>query len=249
MPPIQVHIDDPITPKKAEGMTPRTSEAATPPSAAEASTTQARSQYPAARPGAAAVPAATPYAPQPGPQPTPTRIIHSSSNDAPPPPQPGEAPVPFGTSTPVTATLLPPPPKAGEPMPVTTMPAQMGVSSPQHNYKPTHSTSTYSPLGRAGGPTTVNFGAVPAPTPTIVGSHPPGYHQNVDAQEMSSAQRASLDAEQRRGSFAPGLGMGGNDSNDFSAGSVWNTMKTYANFAGNKLAETEKEVWKRINKD
>ena len=148
----------------------------------------------------------------------------------------------------MTATL-PPPPKAGEPMPAITMPAQMSVPPPQQNYTPTHSTSTYSPPERAGGPTTINFGAVPAPTQTSVGSHPPGYHQNLNAQEMSSAQRASLDAEESRGSFAHNLELGGDSSNDLSAGSVWNTMKSYATFAGNKLAETEKEVWKRINKD
>jgi hypothetical protein len=107
------------------------------------------------------------------------------------------------------------------------------------NYAPTHSTT-------AGGPTTLNFGAAPAPQ-IQAGSGPPGYQQNVHAQEMSPAARSSLEQEeQRRPSMAANLGLGGDGTNDTN---VWDTVKGWANAAGTTLAATEKVVWKRINRD
>jgi hypothetical protein len=94
----------------------------------------------------------------------------------------------------------------------------------------------------------MNFGAAPAPQ-IQAGSGPPGYQQNVHAQELTPAARASLEQEeQRRPSLAANLGLGGDSTND-TAGNVWNTVKGWANAAGTTLAETEKEVWKRINRD
>ncbi|KAF2160510.1 hypothetical protein M409DRAFT_29131 [Zasmidium cellare ATCC 36951] len=253
MPPIKVHIDDRITPKKGDAVTPQTSDTSNPQNAVNATTTaQQNPPYPPAQPGAAAVPAATPYVPNPQPQPTPTRTSASTNNYGPPAPQPGAVPVPPGQQAPVTAAI-PPPPKAGETpqraqAPPTTMPPQMGVPPPQSNYTPTKGTM-YSPPETTG-PTTLNFGAVPAPAPITAGSHPPGYQQNTNAQEMTSAARASLDAEERRGSnFGTNFGLGGGDSTNDTAGNVWNAVKGWATTAGKSLAETEKEVWKRINGD
>lgn len=109
----------------------------------------------------------------------------------------------------------------------------------------------YSPAERTGvtGPSTVNFGAVPVPAPIQAGSHPPGYQQNLNAQEMSSAARASLDASERNEGLGQGLGLSGGDASNDTAGNVWNAVKGWATAAGNTLAETEKEVWKRINKE
>jgi hypothetical protein len=75
------------------------------------------------------------------------------------------------------------------------------------------------------------------------------------AQEMSSAARASLDQqqeEQRRPSMVPNLNLnlgGAGDGANDTAGNMWNAVKGWASAAGNSLAETEKEVWKRINRD
>lgn len=257
MPPIKVHIDDPITPKKGDAVTPQTANSANEQNAVNATTTTAPQQnspsYPPARPGAAAVPAATPYVPSPQQQPTPTRTTASSNNYGPPPPQPGAVPTPLGQQAPMTTSpSIPPPPKAGEvpQAPPTTMPPQMGIPPPSNNYAPTKGT-IYSPA-ESTGPTTLNFGAVPAPAPITAGSHPPGYQQNTNAQEMTSAARASLDATERKESnFGTNLGtnfsLGGGDSTNETAGNVWNAVKGWATTAGKSLAETEKEVWKRIN--
>lgn len=117
-------------------------------------------------------------------------------------------------------------------------------------------------------PTTLNLGPVSSPA----ASGPPGYQQNVYAQELSSAQRASLDQQERRESLAGGglastLGLAGgglgNSSGEKSlggtggagfgesgvtAGEMWSSVKGWASAAGDKLAETEKAVWERVNK-
>ncbi|SMQ45814.1 unnamed protein product [Zymoseptoria tritici ST99CH_3D1] len=236
MPPVPVHINDPITPSKTNATS-----ASGLPADNSATTTQAQqhSPYPAARPGAPAAPAPTPYIPQPQALPQPTRTT-PATDYGPPAPQPGAVPVPPSQQAPMTATAtstLPPPPKAGE---VTTMPPQMAIPSPQVNHASTYSTT-------AAGPTTLNFGAAAAPQQIQAGSGPPGYQQNVHAQELTPAARASLEQEQSRPSMATNLGL--SDSTNETAGNVWNTVKGWASSAGTTLAETEKEVWKRINRD
>jgi len=44
-----------------------------------------------------------------------------------------------------------------------------------------------------------------------------------------------------------GFGAVGGDSASDTAGSMWSTVKGWANTAGEKLVETEESVWKRIN--
>lgn len=127
----------------------------------------------------------------------------------------------------------------------------MHLPPPQQNYAPTHSTVTAAPTRRSGGPTTLNLGPVTS-TPATA-EHPPGYQQNVYAQEMSPAQRASLDQETRRESIAAQLGLTGGEndglggSNEGKAGEMWNAAKGWLSTAGAKLVETEEQVWKRIN--
>ena len=256
MPPIPVHIDDPITPKKAEGVTPQTADQA----AAlreNIATTTAQDQspaYPPARPGAAAVPAPTPYVPRPQAAPT-TTTQASLEQNGPPPPRPGAVPIPPSQQVPMTptASTLPPPPKPGEVaqqrQTSMSMPSQLNVPSPQHNYAPTHSTAAYSPTSthqQSGGPTTLNLGPVTSPA----AQHPLGYHQNVNAQDLSSAQRASLEGQERKESIVPalgGLGSMGGDAASETAGNMWNTVKGWASTASEKLVETEESVWKQIN--
>lgn len=142
------------------------------------------------------------------------------------------------------------PPLAGHPAaPTTTMPPQMSIPAPQQNYAPVYGTSSATTTQQQQpGPTFLKFGGVTAPQ-TQVGSHPPGYQQNAMAQEMSSAARASLeDQDQRRTSIVPSLNIGGDSTND-TVGNVWNSVKGWVSAAGNTLAETEKDVWKRINRE
>ncbi|KAI7166590.1 hypothetical protein D0869_00476 [Hortaea werneckii] len=290
MPPVQLHLDDPVAPQHSQGVTPQTAAAdpasATGPANNPATTTSAAAPaYPPAQPGQAAVPAPTPYAP-PASQPAPTRTSQPPQNGSPPPPQPGAVPVP--------SSSLPPPPKAGESPTATAKPqgtAFTGVLNqmhipppPQTNLAPTHSTTVaapaagYVPPSGSGGPTTLNLGPVPpaaAPSSAVAqdgpgrrsSEHPPGYQQNVYAQEMTPAQRASLEGEQRREGFAAQLGgafggnagprdgglgggmMGGNAGSGVGGEGegVWGTAKSWLGAAGSKLAETEEEVWRRIN--
>lgn len=235
MPPIPVHIDDPITPSKPAGVTPRTEPTRTTNTDAGVTTAPNTSPYPAAQPGAAAVPAPTPFA-----QPQPTRTTQpATSNDGPPPPQPGAVPVhPSATSS------IPPPPRAGE------MPSQMNIPTPSQNLAPTHSTSTATSAASGQGPTTLNFGPVGGTVPTASSAHPSGYQQNVFAQEMSPAQRASLDAqeaEDRRGSFLEGLGGSAGGGEKGGEGDMWSQVKGWVGAAGSKAAEIEGEVWRRVN--
>ena len=87
----------------------------------------------------------------------------------------------------------------------------------------------------------MNLGAVAAPTPAQL---PPGYQQNVNAQELPFAQRSSLEEQERKESVFANVG---GDSAGQTAGNVWNAVKGWASVAGEKLAETEESVWKRIN--
>lgn len=251
MPPIPVHIDDPITPAKADGVTPQTSDQPAAPANNATTTAQSHSPaYPPARPGAAAVPGPTPYVPRP--QAEVTRTTQPSlAQNAPPPPQPGAVPIPPSQQAPMTAgfaaSTLPPPPKPGEAaqqrQTSMSMPSQMNVPPPQQNYAPTHSTTGI----QQGGPTTVNLGPVAQGQQA---QRPPGYQQNVYAQEMSSAQRSSIEQQERRESVVPSMGFGGAGAGDTAtetAGNMWNTVKGWASTAGEKLVETEESVWKRIN--
>ncbi|CZT22799.1 uncharacterized protein RCC_08505 [Ramularia collo-cygni] len=248
MPPVPVFIDEPITPQKPKGITPQTAAPISTDESANASTTTAQAPYPAARPGQGP-PAPTPYAPQPQALPQPSRTTAAAYDNGPPPPQPGAVPVaPSQQASSTLPSTLPPPPKAGEVAPTTTMPPQMGIPAPQQNYAPVYGTSSATTTPQRPGPTTLNFGAAPAPQ-IQAGSHPPGYQQNVMAQEMSSTARASLEQQdQRRPSIVPNLNIGGDSAND-TAGNMWNAVKGWASAAGSTIAETEKEVWKRINRD
>lgn len=79
-------------------------------------------------------------------------------------------------------------------------------------------------------------------------SHPPGYQQNINATEFSSAQRAAHHAsvaENPSGSIFGG-GGGGYAGDDAS---IWDTAKKWATAAGESLAAAENEVWKKINKE
>lgn len=277
MPPIPIHLDAPITPEKPHGITPQTTNPSSnlPPPTTTTTTAapppNPQSASSPARPGAAAVPAPTPFA-----QPQPTRTTqqqqqNGNENKGPPAPQPGAVPLPPG-QTQGQASTLPPPPRPGEAAKmreasVTAMPAQMGIPAPSQGYGATRSTTTTAgAMGGSQGPTTVNLG--PVSSPAAHGTSSPGaggYQQNVYAQELSSAQRASLEEQQRRESNFGGFGgagggtnadmlggAGGGKNNGMGGGGgadegVWGAVKGWASGVGTRIAETEEEVWRRIN--
>ena len=255
MPPIPVHIDEPITPSKAQGVTQKTPQPdPTKTTSADAGVTTAAAggpppAYPRAQPAAAPVPGAPPFAP-----PTPTRTTQSPQDAVPPPPQPGAVPTPSAQPT----SSLPPPPRAGQGSAFTSALNAMHAPPPQINLAPTHSTDPSTPTRQYQPATTVNLGPV-NPPPSVSASHPTGYQQNLFAQEMSPAQRASLDQQEeseRRGSMFAGLpggqsgGAGGNgvigEDASQTAGNMWNAMKGWASAAGSKVAEAEAAAWKKI---
>ncbi|TKA80974.1 hypothetical protein B0A55_02381 [Friedmanniomyces simplex] len=292
MPPIPVHIDDPITPAKPQGVTPQTAanEPVVPSPATNVATTTAAAQtpgYPAARPGAAVAPAQTPYIPSPQPSATRTTQSVQNENRPPPPPQPGAVPVPFQQQAPRFRVH-------GS--------AESDVHPPSSGSAATAELRAYAldfHGGRHGGPgdggndnnnaaalgtRVTEFGPVASPA---VGEYqdgnssrrvsseqrPGGYVQNVYAQELSPAQRASLDQETRRESFVDKLGLGGvvasagagvglggggggnggeaseGDSRRVSEGvsGAWDAARGWFGKAGTAIAEGEQEVWRRIN--
>ncbi|KAK3114053.1 hypothetical protein LTR53_008017 [Teratosphaeriaceae sp. CCFEE 6253] len=288
MAPISVHIDDPVTPVKPQGVTPQTAAIDAPlvvsPANNSATATSAPQPlpYPAAKPGAAATPAPTPYLPSV--QPTATRTTTTTYNEnAPPPPQPGAVPSPLPQQAPMTVgSGLPPPPRPGESVKqgsaftgaLNNMYALPPAQKLQTNYAPTHSTYTAGTLPGSAtapqllSPTTLNFG--PVASPTVGGSssssypdasrrisskHPPGYVQNVYAQDLSPAARASLDQETRRESLADRMGFArggeagsaGERGVGESVNEAWDAAKGWFNKAGAAIAEGEQEVWRRIN--
>ncbi|KUI64813.1 hypothetical protein VM1G_00291 [Cytospora mali] len=240
MPPIPIYSKSPINAAKAVGTTPQTSEKAVqdaPPNSSPPTTTAAQG-YPPAQPGASpSLPAPTgsvaqsQYSPA---QATPTQPLPGSQG--PPPPQPGAFPVPPGTAT----STLPPPPRAGEP---TAAPQVQPVPyPPQMQIPPPSGTSAPLQAAQRGTSTATTSAFAAAPSPL---EHPPGYQQNAYAGEMDRYQRArqdALEAEERsrRGSLGGGDGAAGEG--------VWDSAKKALMAAGEKLADAEHEVWKRINK-
>ncbi|KAK0285071.1 hypothetical protein LTR35_005273 [Friedmanniomyces endolithicus] len=312
MPPIPVHIDDPITPTRPQGITPQTAAlqpvAPSPATNVATTTTAAAAQpsgYPAARP-AAAVPAPTPHIPIPQAPATRTTSILQNEN-RPPPPQPGAVPVPFHQQQQQQqqpTSGLPPPPRAGETAKTQQGSAFTGALNnmytpppppavAQHllqNYAPTHSTSTTAAsmptTPQRAGPTTLNYGPVASPlagsgyrdtgadirrTSAEEQGARGGYVQNVYAQEMSSAQRASLEEEVRRESFVDKLGLGGvvggggggsvgggtggfggtgregEERGGEGLSGAWDAARGWLGKAASSIAEGEQEVWRRIN--
>ncbi|TKA74809.1 hypothetical protein B0A49_02600 [Cryomyces minteri] len=260
MPPIPVYSDAPIIAAKPDGITPQTAAPNT--------------SYPAAAPGAAAVPAptgvATPSLPQPSarpPPPTPTRT--QPSLDGPPPPQPGAVPLPPSTSSAFyvpsasSPSPLPPPPQPSDipsasvaHAPPTTMPPQFGLPPPTPASLPTHSTTTGTgATASSQHPTTLNLGPVPLPPaaqPTSTSlNHPPGYQQNPYAADGTSAQRASLEAAHQRSNSHPFdlAGVGGGTEVGEGVAGAWEEVKKWTSAAGKRASRIEEDVWRRLGKE
>lgn len=119
--------------------------------------------------------------------------------------------------------------------------------------------TAYAPLGVPEVPARRSSASIPIPSPFLdpLGgrsdggdlSHPPGYHQNVNASEFNSTQREAHDLaiarEDRSISHRVSVAIEGGDDDD----GVWRAAKKWASVAGEGLAAAEQEVWKRLNKD
>ena len=256
---IPVYTSSPINAaKKPTAVTPQTT--ALPPSQVSGGSTtlnptpstmtsMSKASYQPAQPGTPAFPAPTGaaaqrYAPL---QPTPT-TKHDTDN-GPPPPQPGPV---------ATMSSIPPPPKSGEkyhpppqqtsaPKPLGSLPQpyppQMAIPPPSealggqpHRSTPTTNASSFAH------PVSLPFSTDEAPRRSL--EHPPGYHQNVYASELTSDRRRAMEANNNstlRGNFDR---VGGEDDEG-----VWNTLGKMASQAGTKIAETEAGIWRSINKE
>ncbi|PVH86798.1 hypothetical protein DL98DRAFT_285473 [Cadophora sp. DSE1049] len=255
---IPVYTSSPIKASKPTGTTPQTANpglqhsllAPNPSSATTTTASTSTSSYPPAQPGTAAFPAPTSaaqqrYAPV---QPTPT----TKTDSEPPAPQPGAVP------TPMNRSAVRPPPKAGE----SYHPQQTGAPEPSstYSYPPQMSyappTTTYGSQTPSSSTSTANAPSLPYPVavPSAEGGprrsleHPPGYHQNVHASELTSDQRRAQETEQAT-NFS---GLGSQDTGSaggFNPDGVWSTAKKWAQTAGEKISVAEAEVWKKINKE
>lgn len=244
MPPIPIYADAPIAGAvKADGITPQTAPPPTKTSEEPTTTTSSSangnvSSYPAAQPGAAAVPAPTGSVSKP-PQPVappPTRTIPSNIETGPPPPQPGAVPQ---LSSPTAANgYNPGNPASPRALP---LPHQLNIPPPPTSNQPTSTASPTSPTHR---PVTLPMGTV-SPTrarPQSISSHPPGYVQNPYAAEMTSAQRASLEAAEAadrgrisgRNSISEWIAGEGDGFGSPTTGTsrAWDAVKGFANQAG-----------------
>ena len=229
MPPIPLHIDDPITPQKQAPTptTPAPSSQFPLPASVSATTTSASSAttaYPAARPGPAAIPSPTPFAPPP-----PSRTTQPPLDPhAPPSPQPGAVPLP-PTHLPTAAARR----AIGD----VRTPHQMDIPSPTQNYTPSHSTLPMPPQQQQQPPPPMPTALRPGPP-----SSPPAYHQNAYAQDLSAAPRSQLVQPQES---RAGAAFGG--SGDGDEGGMWGAVRGWVSATGKVLAQTEESVWKRIN--
>lgn len=201
--------------------------------------TTSTSAYPPARPGAS-VPEPT-GAPAAGTAHSnePLHATPTTKLDGPAPPQPGAVPVPPNRN----ASNLPPPPKAGEtyrppqPQPLP-YPAQMTIPPPEQGFR-AQPTTTSTTQSQPSSSYPVPLSAATSTHQSL--EHPPGYHQDVYASELTNSQRLAVEAM----NASDPVGSGNVDDDE----SIWNAAKKWAQTAGTKLSEAEQEVWRRINKE
>ncbi|KAL9125275.1 MAG: hypothetical protein Q9217_005500 [Psora testacea] len=258
---IPIHMEDPISPAKSQGVTPQTSyiPASTKSSQPVATTSAVSYEYPPARPGAAI--------------PKPTRTLSPAIND-PPPPQPGAVPAISSPTTTAKATL-PPPPKAGErPQPPQTYAPTPTTSrtTPQQNLPPQMSCAPPNPSTR-GIPQSSTVSASTNPTlspsersinhPTSTNSsfqasleHPRGYHQNRYASDLKPEQRFAVEQEERLNhsdslEYPESRPRVGSASARFDeVGEAWEGAKKWVaqkgGEVGQKVGELHERVWESV---
>lgn len=254
MPPIPIYADAPISAAKADGITPQTAPPPTRTTEVPATTTSTAStnSYPAAQPGASAGPAPTGSISRPQPPPPGRTVPTSIQTDGPPPPQPGAVPTPSLTHTNGYNPNSPAPPRA-QPMPQ--MPSQLNIPPPMTSNLASHSTVAASPTSPTRRPVTLPMGPVHS-RPASISTHPPGYQQNPYAAEMTSAQRASLEAAEaaergrRSGRNSISEWIAGEDdgfgSPSTGSAKAWDAVKGFATQAGTWAGKANEFASKKL---
>ncbi|KAF9895402.1 hypothetical protein FE257_000308 [Aspergillus nanangensis] len=168
---------------------------------------------------------------------TTTSMAASSSSTSPPPPQPGARPEPTAPADP--SSIPPPPPKAGE----APIPAQQ--QQPQYPV-PTASVAATQPPQ----PGSYSYGGYSYPAATA----PPELHQRYQQQVPNSttAPYSSVYSAPGTGQLPVHYNNGSMGATDMNTGTheeegFYGSAKSWLQTAGNKLAEVEAEVWRRIN--
>lgn len=234
---IPVYTSSPINAAKASGTTPQTALPYSNPASVPATAiTTSSSSYAAAQPGAFAFPAPTGTAQRYAPplQPTPTT---KTDQGLPAAPQSGAAPVP------TSRNVLPPPPKAGQtyqPATPSQYPPQMNIPPPTSTYRgiPPSSTTSTSTTASMAYPIGLSS-AEAAPRGSL--EHPPGYHQDIHASELTNEQMRMREANESAQDTGEGAGVG--------AEGVWDRAKQWATTAGEKIQSAEAEVWRKVGKE
>ena len=255
---VKLHLQDPINPAKAGGITPRTQRSLDGGASQHMpSTTNASSRgYPTTRPEAAqpALPSAT-----------------ASTSNSPPPLQPAAISV---TQPPMTTAKpsIPPPPKANEKQQPDTSEAtayslfaKPQPYPPQMSQPPLNHAPNGLPAASTTSTTTVpSFQSATAPTNLLVSAesstqqcheHPPGYVQNPYASEMTPDQRLVTEQQeiQARSKMLPSLGYSDNskqqskgefadDHSVIEAALEWGKQK------GKQLSDMHDKMWDNIGR-
>jgi hypothetical protein len=217
------------------------------------------SSYPAARPGAAAVPAptGTPASQAAYPTtPTPTRT-YPLPVEIPAAPQPGSRPVPYSNSSnsayasptttgrsPRPSSSVPPPPKAGDIVQPAAYyaPRSLNSNAPVEQQLQSHPSPQNHPAYHTPNSTSTPYlSTYQPPAPTPIGKD--GLNRTLTPSRYHAG--GPLDAGNRNDdnnsdSFF-GLQSGGQN--------VLDTARSWMQTAGTKLAEAEAEVWRRVGND
>lgn len=161
--------------------------------------------------------------------------------DIPPPPQSGPVPTPLASSR-----KIPPPPKASEKSqaPQQPYPPRMSIPPPTAAYgaQPPASSSSMATTSSSAYPVNLPTAWNGAPRRSL--EHPPGYQQNKYASDFTSDPRWAQGTSNSSGLGDSPEKTGGIDTED-----VWNTAKQWISAAGEKLSQTEAEIWRRISKE
>ncbi|KAG9233990.1 hypothetical protein BJ875DRAFT_27997 [Amylocarpus encephaloides] len=164
---------------------------------------------------------------------TASTTLTSTASSSCPPPQPGTASPAQNKSS----ESCPPPQQtsANTAMPQP-YPPQMSIPPPTTAFGQPHSVTSTS---------NASSSSYPVPLPSQDDGrhsfeHPPGYHQNINASELTSEQRRAIEASNTS-----------RDSSERMSGEegegVWNSLGKMAQQAGAKISEAEAGIWRSIN--
>lgn len=260
---IQIHTQDPISPAKANDVKIQAGRDERP-SQVPAKTTAAVT-YASARPGPT-VPTPTspvtvrsgPPAPQPGAFPVSKSPMTTAKPSLPPPPKAGERPQPSREYTPGPTM-----PAQAQAQPIASQSSQLSSTSGPNGFPP--QSLTLDTSSSPAYPTSSSPAGMPQSTEMSARAsleHPPGYHQNPYASDLTPDQRfaTELQEKENRSDGLPSLGYNDNarrransivddDESVWDAAKKWGTegMK-WGREGGKYLGELHEQVWESIGR-